>query len=589
MGSTALSTLYDKINEEIERLEAHIKSGQKPTVSKDMSRYLKVIELVDDSLPNNEETSTGESEKDGKDLGSQATDTCAVVASEKDIVQAASQDNTSLEADKCANIEEQENVSTAEMQGSTSQETGNHTDGATEKKTFSATPQDKTPLKADEPADVKADEQADTKTDERADAKADELPDAKADTKTDEQTDTKANVTADKPINAKADERAYTKKDEQADTKADGQAEVKADGPTDAKADERADTKKDKQADPKPDEPADTKTVTSSITQDAPEQNSPEKTYAWVANGKNGKEDLWAKGFSALASSLKMSAREMNGIYHIRDASETQYMICKSMLGFDVFRAHNDEGAETRETICFIAAIIRNRFTNSCKTRKLKTCRVIEELDNKLYLVLNGSGGYDEVNKLSDNQKDVLRDIGIKTEDISLVAGEICYRLRKNNGAGLSQFHDSPDTIRERIENLNAGSNQSDNANLTPDNAESQTENPENNVENGSTMASPTESRKVGRPKGRKNNKTLEREAAAKEDDNVVKEQKRRGRPPGRKNDKTLEKESEERKAGINSKEKRPKGRPFGSKDSKPRHRRTKAEIEAAKEDATSQ
>ena len=213
-------------------------------------------------------------------------------------------------------------------------------------------------------------------------------------------------------------------------------------------------------------------------------------------------------------------------------------MICKSMLGFEVFRAHNNEGAEAREGICFIAAIIRNRFTNFCKARKLKTCRVIEELDNKLYLILNGSGGYDVVNKLTESQIDVLGDAGIQKDDITLVAGEVCYRIRKD-GTGISQFHDSPTAIRKRNEDLKAGRNQDGSGTSAPDTSQDKTEILEG--ENESPEATPQERRKAGRPPGRKNNKTLEREAAAAKDDNAANEPKRRGRPPGRKNNKTLE------------------------------------------------
>ena len=54
----------------------------------------------------------------------------------------------------------------------------------------------------------------------------------------------------------------------------------------------------------------------------------------------------------------------------------------------------------------------------------------------------------------------------------------------------------------------------------------------------------------------------------------------KRGRPLGSKNKKTLEKEARgesPKKPGI-------MGRPMGRKDSKPRHRRTRAEINASKD-----
>ncbi len=476
-GSERKVTLTDKIDAEIERLEAQIKNGEKPTVNKEMSRYLSIIEIVDDSLPGNDGKTTGGLDENGSDNpDSQETDGCTPAESEKAAVHATSPGSTSLKSVNSDDSEAEKAESTTAMQSNT---LDSHTDNKARKDAPSAAMQD--------------------------------------------------NVSAE----------------------AHGQSDVKA--------------------------------VTSSTSQNDPVQSSVrEKTYDWVANKKNGKTDLWAKGFSALASSVKMSAREMNAVYHIRDASETQYMICKTMMGFAVFRSHSNEGMETREAICFIAAILRNRFVNSCKERKLKTCRVIEELDNKLYLILNGSGSYDVVNKLSESQIDVLGDVGIQREDISLVAGEVCYRIRKN-GVGISQFHDSPDVIRKRNEKQVTVGSQTDSTSAVSNTTQNETGTTENGADNSSTAGS-KERRKAGRPPGRKNNKTLEREAAAVKNGNAADGKKRRGRPPGRKNNKTLEREAAERKAENPSEAKRPRGRPVGSKDSKPRKRRTKAEMAEMKE-----
>ena len=290
------------------------------------------------------------------------------------------------------------------------------------------------------------------------------------------------------------------------------------------------------------------------------------KKFSLSANKKNGEADFWSKGFCALASSTKMTAREMNMVYHIRDASEKQFMICKTMLGFSVLRAHSDKGIEAREVICFIASVIRNRISVCCKCHGLKTARIIEDIDNKLFLLLNSSGGYSLVNKLTDNQKKVLNDVGVGESDISAIAGEVCFRIRKA-GKGISQFHDSPEEIRKR-------------------NKEGQKEEP------GKTNKAPTtssindvthEPRKVGRPPGRKNDRTLKREAA---NGSIDSEKRKVGRPKGRKNDSTLEREARERASGLTPPEKRPRGRPLGRKDSKPRKRRTKAELNALRNTA---
>ena len=84
------------------------------------------------------------------------------------------------------------------------------------------------------------------------------------------------------------------------------------------------------------------------------------------------------------------------------------------------------------------------------------------------------------------------------------------------------------------------------------------------------------------RPPGRKNNKTLQSEAAELAVGKQAGQPPRRGpgRPPGRKNNKTLEREARELTSGNLPAQKRKRGRPAGSRDSIPRRRRTKAEIE---------
>ena len=283
------------------------------------------------------------------------------------------------------------------------------------------------------------------------------------------------------------------------------------------------------------------------------------KQYKVIANPETGKASLMRKGFSSLASSRNMTATEMNRIYDIRDVSEKAYMISKSMLGYEVFRAHDDKGTETRELICFVAAIIRNDLEKACKKHKLKPCRYLEELDDKAFLMLMGDGSYIFIDKRSEHLKRLFAHYGYNKESFEILAGDVNERIRAkrdNGGAGVSQFHDEPSVIKERNEKQKGG-------------GKGAAPQEQGNTEDSGEVQP---KRKRGRPPGRKNNKTLEKEAL----EGSVKAPKRgRGRPPGRKNNKTLQREAE-----MAPPSPRKRGRPVGSKDSKPRKRRTKEELQ---------
>lgn len=296
------------------------------------------------------------------------------------------------------------------------------------------------------------------------------------------------------------------------------------------------------------------------VTEDKQISDS-QKQYKVIANPEAGKASLLRKGFSSLASSRRMTAAEMNRIYDIRDVSEKAYMIDKSMLGYEVFRSHDDRGTETRELICFVAAIIRNDLEKACRKHKLKPCRYLEELDDKAFLMLLGDGTYIFIDKRSEHMQRLFADYGYKKETFEILAGDVNERIRakrENGGAGVSQFHDDPSVIKERNEKRKGGGQDAD------------PQKPGNTEDSAEVLPK----RKRGRPPGRKNNKTLEKEAL----EGPEKPPKRgRGRPPGRKNNKTLQREAE-----MAPPSPRKRGRPVGSKDSKPRKRRTKAELLSA-------
>lgn len=81
-------------------------------------------------------------------------------------------------------------------------------------------------------------------------------------------------------------------------------------------------------------------------------------------------------GFHVLASSAKMTALDAYKIYHARDSSEKQYMVMKSRLGLDTYRAGSDASAGGRQFVSFVAGILRNEI-------KLASDRMLEETGYK--------------------------------------------------------------------------------------------------------------------------------------------------------------------------------------------------------------
>ena len=81
-------------------------------------------------------------------------------------------------------------------------------------------------------------------------------------------------------------------------------------------------------------------------------------------------------GFHVLATSEQMTALEANNIYHARDSSEKQYMVMKSKLGLDTYRAGGDKSIGSRQFVAFIAGILRNEIQLSC-------AKMLEETGHK--------------------------------------------------------------------------------------------------------------------------------------------------------------------------------------------------------------
>lgn len=246
------------------------------------------------------------------------------------------------------------------------------------------------------------------------------------------------------------------------------------------------------------------------------------KTEAW-------QKAVDQKGFHTIACSEDFDPKTVNELYHLRDASEKQFMILKSQLGFDVTRVHNVDSLLGKFAICFVAAILRTEIMNACHTADLDTNRMLREID-RIALVLMTDGTYSAINNMTDRQKTVLGKLNISADMLGSFADDV---NKRNMSPINSQMHMMPETTGTAKKKKRGRPPKPDTSkNKAPD-------------------------RKPGRPKGSKNRKTLEREALGEAD----KPKRKPGRPKGSKNKKTLEREAQ----ALSPKPKR--GRPKGSKN----------------------
>jgi hypothetical protein len=212
-------------------------------------------------------------------------------------------------------------------------------------------------------------------------------------------------------------------------------------------------------------------------------------------------------GFFSMLSSKDFGPKFVYDTYQLRMTSETQYRILKSQEGFDTTRVHSDPGMLSKYAICFAACILRYCIMKACQKNKLDTNVMIQRMD-RIRFMINEAGKAVVIRNLSTEAKQLFGEFAMNLESFEEIARDFNDRRQTN--------------IKSEIR-----------------------------------------SKPIPRQK------------------DVVKP--KRGRPPGRKNDKTLEKEAKIAKAKENGTYMEPparkRGRPPGSKDSKPRKKRSDAGV----------
>ena len=135
-----------------------------------------------------------------------------------------------------------------------------------------------------------------------------------------------------------------------------------------------------------------------------------------------------------------MTADERDAIYQLRQASEKQYAIFKSQMGYGVLRVHPTEGWVSKYAVGFIAGILRNGFEKTCRKLGFDTNVMLKELSH-LQISLLPDKDYRMIHTENARQLALLEELGIWASDLEDVAFQENKRM---NEAVHSPIHHLP-------------------------------------------------------------------------------------------------------------------------------------------------
>ena len=243
---------------------------------------------------------------------------------------------------------------------------------------------------------------------------------------------------------------------------------------------------------------------------------------------------IFGKGYYALISSKTLTAKAINDIYDLRDASEKQYAILKTQLGYNVFRAHQMHGINVRENIAFVASILRNELLMKCKQLKprMDLNKGLKELD-QVVIHLGADNCYHAMQNCNGRQIMLLGSLQVTQDNLDYVAE---YENRRKNKETVSpvqtlsdKSHDqnTNSSATKKIQGIPEGSKaKGSSAKLRAAQAPKRRGRPPKNPQSAEQKEQ-IEKRKPGRPKGSKNKPKTEMPDMPK---------RGRGRPKGSKN-----------------------------------------------------
>ena len=107
------------------------------------------------------------------------------------------------------------------------------------------------------------------------------------------------------------------------------------------------------------------------------------KTPTIIINPANLKAVLDDKGYSSILTSKKMDPKVVNGMYISRIASEKQYRIFKTDLGYGTIRVHYTPAVYAKFMVGFVSSVIRYEVQEAVKELESKedVNQLIDEMD----------------------------------------------------------------------------------------------------------------------------------------------------------------------------------------------------------------
>lgn len=157
-------------------------------------------------------------------------------------------------------------------------------------------------------------------------------------------------------------------------------------------------------------------------------------------NEEELQKEIDTKGFSAIAASDDFGAVEVLRKYDMRDASEKQYMILKTQLGYHVARSHQTAGVRSRHFAAFVAGIIRNEIKKHCKSLEYELTKAIREM-NFLAIQRMPDQTYMAVRNANSRQIALLDRLGLWESDLDYFAIQETERI---SGTSISQVAHMP-------------------------------------------------------------------------------------------------------------------------------------------------
>ena len=302
--------------------------------------------------------------------------------------------------------------------------------------------------------------------------------------------------------------------------------------------------------------------------------------------------DIWIrKGYFAQAANVHMTAQVMNDEYNLRDASEKQFNVLKSQLGFNVGNVSGVTSWENKLFVVFIAAIVRNEIMRACRKERIDTNKFIQQTAQLCYSRTDDFYFYSE--DFPERVANVLRHFGIVREHMTALGVYVNSRYNESN--------ETQDEVRTIPGFTGEDSIVVSEETPLAEKKVLEDSNDSDATDEKNTMSSEMAKKRGGRKPGCKNLKTREREKREEEERKRRQEeglppvQKRKpGRPKGSKNKKTLEREEAERQRRIAEglpaeeppRQKRKPGRPVSNKNGK--NIETEAESHLDQEGSTS-